>query len=81
MANVDANFIEGMGCVGGCVGGPKAIIPRDEGREHVNVLAENSSIKIAVDSSCMNQILDNLGIHSIEDFKDEKKIEIFERKF
>lgn len=77
----EANFIEGMGCIGGCVGGPKAIIPKDKGTEYVNVLAENSSIKIAVDSSCMNKILDNLGIQSIEDFKDEKKIEIFEREF
>ncbi|KZL93103.1 [Fe-Fe] hydrogenase large subunit C-terminal domain-containing protein [Clostridium magnum] len=79
--NVDANFIEGMGCIGGCVGGPKAVISRAKGTEHVNTLAENSAIKIAVDSSCMNKILDNLGIHSIEDFKDESKIEIFERKF
>lgn len=79
--NAEANFIEGMGCIGGCVGGPKAIISRDKGTENVNALAENSAIKIAVDSSCMNKILDNLGIHSIEDFKDENKIEIFERKF
>lgn len=79
--NADANFIEGMGCIGGCVGGPKAIISRDKGTENVNALAENSAIKIAVDSSCMNKILDSLGIHSIEDFKDENKIEIFERKF
>ncbi|MFR9190868.1 MAG: [Fe-Fe] hydrogenase large subunit C-terminal domain-containing protein [Anaerotruncus massiliensis (ex Togo et al. 2019)] len=28
---IDANFFEGMGCVGGCVGGPKRIIPREEG--------------------------------------------------
>lgn len=79
--DVDANFIEGMGCIGGCVGGPKAIIPREEGKEHVNILAENSPIKIAVDSDCMNRMLDSLGIHSIEDFKDENKIKIFERSF
>lgn len=79
--DVDANFIEGMGCIGGCVGGPKAIVPRDKGKDHVDCFAENSSIKIAVDSSCMNQLLDSIAIHSIDDFKDEKKIEIFERKF
>ena len=77
----DANFIEGMGCIGGCVGGPKAIISREKGKEYVDTLAENSSIKVAVDSACMNTILDNLGIESIEDFKDEKKIHIFERTF
>ena len=30
-----ANFYEGMGCRGGCVGGPKAIIPHEEGRKNV----------------------------------------------
>ena len=27
---IDSNFIEGMGCVGGCVGGPKALISKEE---------------------------------------------------
>jgi iron only hydrogenase large subunit-like protein len=78
---LNANFIEGMGCIGGCVGGPKAIISREEGKQHIDDLAENSSIKVAVDSSCMNRILDRIGISSFEDFKDEEKIHIFERKF
>ncbi|MCH3965606.1 MAG: 4Fe-4S binding protein [Clostridium sp.] len=78
---INANFIEGMGCIGGCVGGPKAIIPKEEGREHVNEFAGNSDIKVAVDSACMNSILNKIGINSIEDFKDENKIDIFERKF
>ena len=30
-----ANFFEGMGCVGGCVGGPRALIPHEEGRKNV----------------------------------------------
>ena len=34
--NITGNFLEGMGCVGGCVGGPKAIISKEEGRENVN---------------------------------------------
>ena len=29
------NFYEGMGCVGGCVGGPKAVLDRETGRENV----------------------------------------------
>jgi iron only hydrogenase large subunit-like protein len=79
--DINANFIEGMGCVGGCVGGPKAIISKDKGTEHVNHMAENSLIKVAVDSPCMDRILGNLGINSVEDFKHEEKIEIFERRF
>lgn len=78
---IDANFIEGMGCIGGCVGGPKALIPREEGRERVNNFAQNSEIKVSVDSKCMDEILKKIKITSIEDFKDEKKIDIFERSF
>lgn len=78
---IDANFIEGMGCIGGCVGGPKAIIPREEGRDRVNEFAENSEIKVSIDSKCMQNILDKLGIDSTRDFKDASKIQIFEREF
>ncbi|NMM62148.1 4Fe-4S binding protein [Clostridium sp. P21] len=78
---IDANFIEGMGCIGGCVGGPKAIISTEKGRESVNSFAENSSIKVAVDSPCMKDILKKIKIDSIEDFKDENRIKIFRRNF
>ena len=76
---VDARFIEGMGCIGGCVGGPKAIISKEEGRERLNSLAESSKIKISLDSDVMYTILKKLGINSTADFKGEKA-EIFERK-
>lgn len=78
---IDANFVEGMGCIGGCVGGPKALLQKDEGRKRVNAFADESEIKVAVDSSCMNEILHKININSIEDFKDAKKIQIFEREF
>jgi iron only hydrogenase large subunit-like protein len=78
---IHANFIEGMGCIGGCVGGPKAIIPRDEGRERVNEFAYNSDIKVAVDSDTMNKVLEKLGINSVEDFMHKERVTIFERDF
>lgn len=78
---LDANFIEGMGCIGGCVGGPKAIIPKELGKEKVDQFANNSSIKIPIDSPCMDNILKKLNIDSAEDFKNPDKIKIFERKF
>ena len=78
---IAANFIEGMGCVGGCVGGPKAIIPTDEGRNKVNEFAEKSKVKVSVDSACMNEILHGLGIHTVDDFKDKDKTSIFHREF
>lgn len=79
--HIEANFIEGMGCIGGCVGGPKAIIPKEEGRERVNAFAYNSDIKVAVDSDTMNKILNKLDIDSVEDFMHKEKAQIFERDF
>ena len=79
--NIHANFIEGMGCIGGCVGGPKAIIPREEGRERVNEFAYNSHIKVAVDSDTMNRILEKIGVNSVEDFMHKERATIFERNF
>lgn len=78
---IQANFIEGMGCVGGCVGGPKALIPKEKGREKVNKFAENSNVKISLESDQMKKILNMLNITSAEDFMDEEKIKIFEREF
>ena len=78
---VEANFIEGMGCVGGCVGGPKALIPRDQGRQFVNDFADSSNIKVSMDSHCMEVILNKIDINSVNDFKTEEKIQIFEREF
>lgn len=45
-----ANFMEGMGCRGGCVGGPGTIIPSDEGREYVNEFAQTAPSSGAVDN-------------------------------
>lgn len=78
---VDANFIEGMGCIGGCVGGPKALVSKEAGKESVDKYAEASGTKVSVDSQCIKDIFHKIGINSIEDLKNSEKIEIFERKF
>lgn len=78
---ISANFIEGMGCVGGCVGGPKVLVPKEQGRNNVDTFAQNSEIKVSIDSECMDKILELLDINSLEDFKDPKKIELLERHF
>jgi len=79
--DVNANFVEGMGCVGGCVGGPKALIDSISGKSKIDEFAENSKIKIAVDSDCMNEILSRIGINNAVDFKDKDKTRIFHREF
>ena len=77
--NLHASFIEGMGCKGGCVGGPKAIIPASEGREHVDITAYDSAIKIPVHSQVLTILLNKLGI---EDFNAlVEKGSMFERTF
>lgn len=78
---VDANFIEGMGCVGGCVGGPKAIIPKEQGKIAVDNFAYDSPIRVATHSDTLNTVLEKLDINSLEDFKDHKKTDIFHRNF
>lgn len=78
---VHGRFLEGMGCVGGCVGGPKSIVSTDKGTSAVNNFAETSEIKISVDSPVMNDILSKIEIDSLDDFKKKKNISIFERKF
>lgn len=78
---IEANFIEGMGCVGGCVGGPKAIIPKEQGKVSVDNLAYDSPIKIATHSSTMDSVLEKLNITSLKDFEDHNKTKVFHRNF
>lgn len=77
----NASFIEGMGCVGGCVGGPKILVPPEQGKKAVDNFAYDSSIKVAVHSKVLDDVLDKLGITSLSDFEDSKKISILEREF
>lgn len=74
------NFLEGMGCDGGCVGGPKAIISKEKGKEIVNKFGNESKVHIPTKNKIMNNFLQQLGIKSIEDFNDEEKVKIFKRK-
>lgn len=75
-----ARFLEGMGCDGGCVGGPKAIISKEKGKEMVDKFGEESKVNISTKNKIMSEFLQELGIKSLEDFNDREKIKIFERK-
>lgn len=78
---ISATFIEGMGCVNGCVGGPKRLIDSSLGIEAVNNVAYNSPIKVPTHSEIIDEILKRIEINSLEDFNDASKIQIFEREF
>lgn len=77
----DANFIEGMGCVGGCVGGPKAILPREEGRDRVHAYGNSTDMISPLDNPWVYGVLRSLGIEEMRELLDHEKASIYERKF
>ncbi len=74
-----ANFFEGMGCVGGCVGGPKVLIPREEGRAHVEHYGQEAIYPTPIDNPYVIELLHRLGLDSVEDLLE--KSDLFTRNF
>ncbi|MBR0600390.1 [Fe-Fe] hydrogenase large subunit C-terminal domain-containing protein [Sinanaerobacter chloroacetimidivorans] len=75
--DIDANFIEGMGCPGGCVGGPRTNIDTVKATAMVNEFGEDSFILTPFDNLNVMKILKQLGISSIEEItqnEDMKKL-------
>jgi len=77
--NLKANFIEGMGCQGGCVGGPRSIIDKDTAKVKVNKYAKKSLYLTPIDNPYVIEMLHRLDIKSIEQLLDDE--EIFTRHF
>lgn len=75
----NANFFEGMGCVGGCVGGPKAILPREEGRENVERYGHDAQYPTPLDNPYVLELLHRLDFDTVEEFLE--KSDIFVRRF
>ena len=68
----EANFFEGMGCVGGCAGGPKVILPEEEGRKSVDVYAESALFQTPLENPFVLKLLEEMGMETVEDLlKDE----------
>lgn len=76
---IDANFIEGMGCVGGCVGGPKAILDRDEGRKNVNQYGDQAEYVTPIENPYVIDLLHRLGYDTVNELLE--KSDIFTRDF
>ncbi|SHI07512.1 Iron only hydrogenase large subunit, C-terminal domain [Sporobacter termitidis DSM 10068] len=74
-----ANFLEGMGCAGGCVGGPKAILNREEGRRNVDHYGSLAAYETPVDNPFVLELLKRLGLESVESLLEDT--EIFTRHF
>ncbi|MGB4004827.1 MAG: [Fe-Fe] hydrogenase large subunit C-terminal domain-containing protein [Halanaerobiales bacterium] len=77
---LDANFIEGMGCEGGCVGGPKTNIDKVKAREIVNEYSEESLIMTPMDNMNIIRILGELGLKDFSDiYKNEAIVYLLSR--
>jgi len=77
--NTTANFFEGMGCVGGCVGGPKALIPHELGRQHVEEYGDTATYPTPIDNPYVIELLHRLGFDTVESLLE--KSDIFTRNF
>ncbi|MDD3172263.1 MAG: [Fe-Fe] hydrogenase large subunit C-terminal domain-containing protein [Herbinix sp.] len=77
--NTTANFFEGMGCVGGCVGGPRVLIPHEIGRIHVEEYGNNAPYQTPIDNPYVVELLHRLGLDTIEGLLE--KSDIFTRNF
>lgn len=75
----NANFFEGMGCPGGCVGGPKVLIDREQGKRNVERYAAAAEYATPLDNPFVPQLLRRLGFSSVEDFVEHS--DIFVRNF
>jgi iron only hydrogenase large subunit-like protein len=67
---LDANFVEGMACIGGCVGGPGKLADPDVGAEAVDAFAKKSLLKEAVSNEAAKIL--------VEKYKD--KVELTSHK-
>jgi len=77
--NITANFYEGMGCVGGCVGGPRVLIPHEEGRKHVEKYGNDAPFSTPIDNPYVIELLHRLGLDTVESLLE--KSDIFTRDF
>lgn len=70
----DGNFLEGMGCVGGCVGGPKAILNREEGRQRVNYYGSTATYYTPAENPYVIELLRRLGLPTVESLLEHSDI-------
>jgi iron only hydrogenase large subunit-like protein len=70
--------MEGMGCSGGCVGGPKALIDPGSGQKNVDEYGNAAACPTPLDNPFVMKLLEHLGFNSVEKLLDEN---MFTRHF
>jgi iron only hydrogenase large subunit-like protein len=78
---IEANFYEGMGCIGGCVGGPQAIIATEVGQKKVNDYGQRAKQRTPADNLYVLELLKNLGVQEIDQLLEGEKSSMFIREF
>lgn len=78
--NITANFLEGMGCPGGCVGGSKRILDKEQGTKYVNSYGKEAVYKTPVDNPYVMELLKRLGYNTIESLMEEDNMFIRDMK-
>ncbi len=77
--DIAANFIEGMGCRGGCVGGPKVLIEHGLGAEHVKDYGNKATYASPAENPYVIELLNRLGFSTVDELLE--KDDIFTRYF
>ena len=72
--NSRGNFFEGMACPGGCVGGPKGNIGKEEARELVEKYAEQATYRTPGENPYVLDLIHRLGFQTIDDFLENSQI-------
>lgn len=70
----EANFFEGMGCIGGCVGGPRALLPREEGSAYVDHYGKEALYQTPLENPYVIELLEKLGFSTVEDFLEKSDL-------
>jgi len=68
----EANFIEGMGCKGGCAGGPRSILGIEEATHAINSYGDEAVFQNPVDNYRIAAILERTGIKDVNDIIEGK---------
>ncbi|NLC33557.1 MAG: iron hydrogenase [Clostridiales bacterium] len=77
--DVKGNFYEGMGCKGGCVGGPRSVVPAEVGTKAVDAYGDLSPYHTPAENPYVIELLHRLGFETVEDLLE--KSDIFTRHF
>lgn len=77
--DITANFIEGMGCIGGCVGGPRSLTDAEHGKQHVAEYGEEAVYISPAENPYVIELLNRLGFSTVEELLE--KDDIFTRHF